>query len=57
MLRALQRAFDGDPNNIIAARTLMGRLRTTAVQVVKLVDPATGMNVGLTYEHMPAVVS
>jgi len=57
MLRALQTAFDGTPGHIMQAQQIMAQMRTTAVQVVGLVDPATGMNLGLTYEYRPALTS
>lgn len=53
MLRALQRTFNGEPEHHRAALGVMLRLRTAAVQVVSIVDPATGKNLGLTFEYVP----
>jgi rubrerythrin len=57
VLRALQIAFDGAPDHIGVAQQVMVQMRTTATQVVTMVDPATGKNLGLTYEFMPQLTS
>ena len=57
MLRSLQRAFDGEPTEMTKALSLMGRLRSTATQLVQLVDPGSGKRGAPTYEYMPALVS
>lgn len=55
MLRELQVAFDGQPQNIGPALTRMGQMRASAAQVVTTVDAATGRNVGLTFEVAPVL--
>jgi rubrerythrin len=57
MLRALQVAFDGTPDNIMAAQQVMVQMRTTAAQVVTMIDPTTGKNLGLTFEFVPLLTS
>ncbi len=57
MLRELQAAFDGQPQNIMVALTRMAQMRTSAAQVVATIDPATGKNVGLTFEVAPVLTS
>ncbi|MBX9829066.1 MAG: ferritin-like protein [Xanthobacteraceae bacterium] len=57
MLRALHLAFNGEPNKIARAQTLMVQMRTSAVDVVSFVDPNTNKQAGLTFEYMPALTS
>jgi Ferritin-like len=52
LLRLLQRAFDGDPRQIEDALLAMSRLRVAARDVVSTPDPATGRQLGLTFEYI-----
>jgi hypothetical protein len=53
MLRSLQQTFNGAPRQIGEARSLMTLLRRIGTNIVALTDPATGRNLGLTFEFIP----
>jgi hypothetical protein len=54
MLRSLQRAFDGGPDEIRTAVSAMTFLKRNARALVAMTDPATGKALGLTFEYVPA---
>lgn len=53
ILRTLHLTFNGQPNQIAQALALMGRMRTLALRVVRVVDQVTGKRAGLTFEYVP----
>jgi hypothetical protein len=53
LLRSLQRTFDGEPQHIDQALSLMGRVRRIGGQVVSTTDPRTGKQLGPTFEYVP----
>jgi hypothetical protein len=54
MLRTLQRTFNGDPREIRSAISSMTLIRRVANNVVATTDPATGKQLGLPFEFVPA---
>jgi ferritin-like protein len=52
MLRALQRAFNGDPQEIGVAISLMSLVRNFADDLAATTDPSTGKQLGLTFEYV-----
>ena len=56
LLRALERAFNGDPGNIKVALGLMYELRLAAVALVSTPLRGTGLNAAPTFEYTPLAV-
>jgi hypothetical protein len=53
VLRDLQTAFDGNPAHINIANARMTALRGLAQDTLDFIDPATGRNVGVSFEFLP----